>query len=109
MPACLGLYGLFYNEVVHLVRKHAQGCAALGNNTAGLNEVVCSLVCFGGRAIFLHRVLGPFIHSFIEWVSLVPDVGPGSWSSPWGTKRNEPLVPLVQTAGHTGPPADVSL
>ena len=65
--------------------------------------MVCSLVCFWGRVIFLHRVLRPFIHSFIEQVSLVPDVGPGSWSSPWGTKRNEPLVLLVQTAGYPGP------
>lgn len=48
------------------------------------------LFVLGERVIFLHRVLGPLIHSFIERVSLVPDVGPGSWSSPWGTKRNEP-------------------
>ena len=33
----------------------------------------------------------------------MPDVGPGSWSSPWGTKRNEPVVLLVQTAGYPGP------
>lgn len=47
-----------------------------------MREVVCSLVCFGNNSFFFGLV-GPFIRSLIERVSVVPDGCAGSCPSPW--------------------------